>query len=179
MPHSRVLKFNDANIALQKSLIQDAKAGAAKTAASSSNAAGSSKPGGTSSRRDERNNTSRLGKRRKEDVVSSFSLYEFRSILSHVLWCVWCAQQDDSGAKKPELKLAIPDVLKVLMVDDWEYITKNGRVGQMRPPKMTPYLIIRPLIIFSLYLYPEHQLCKKSWKNFVPTFKLPPTSSRK
>lgn len=30
---------------------------------------------------------------------------------------------------RPEIKIPIPDVLKVKLVDDWEYITKNHQVG--------------------------------------------------
>jgi len=43
----------------------------------------------------------------------------------------------DDGARKPELKLMIPDLLKVVLVDDWEHITKNHMVrcpaAQVRP----------------------------------------------
>lgn len=30
--------------------------------------------------------------------------------------------------KKPEMKLEVPDVLKVVLVDDWEAVTKNNQV---------------------------------------------------
>lgn len=32
--------------------------------------------------------------------------------------------------KRPEIKIAIPDNLKVQLVDDWEAITKNQQVGR-------------------------------------------------
>lgn len=35
--------------------------------------------------------------------------------------------QDDT-ARKPEMKLAVPEMLKVLLVDDWEAVTKNSQV---------------------------------------------------
>lgn len=33
--------------------------------------------------------------------------------------------------KKPEMKLDVPDVLKVVLVDDWEAVTKNNQVGHL------------------------------------------------
>ena len=35
--------------------------------------------------------------------------------------------QDDSE-KKAEMKLSVPDILKVQLVDDWEAVTKNNQV---------------------------------------------------
>jgi hypothetical protein len=32
---------------------------------------------------------------------------------------------------RPEIKIPIPDVLKVKLVDDWEYITKNHQVNSI------------------------------------------------
>ena len=34
----------------------------------------------------------------------------------------------DDGSRKPDMKLAVPDILKVQLVDDWEAVTKNGQV---------------------------------------------------
>jgi hypothetical protein len=31
--------------------------------------------------------------------------------------------------KRPEVKIVIPDVLKLQLVDDWEYVTKNHQVS--------------------------------------------------
>lgn len=35
----------------------------------------------------------------------------------------------DEGNKKPEMKLNVPEILKVQLVDDWEAVTKNNQVG--------------------------------------------------
>jgi hypothetical protein len=35
--------------------------------------------------------------------------------------------KDDSN-KKPELKLDLPEILRVFLVDDWEAVTKNKQV---------------------------------------------------
>jgi hypothetical protein len=37
--------------------------------------------------------------------------------------------QEEAYLKRPEIKIPIPDVLKVKLVDDWEYITKNHQVS--------------------------------------------------
>lgn len=34
----------------------------------------------------------------------------------------------DDGTRKPEMKLIVPEVLKIKLVDDWEAVTKNGQV---------------------------------------------------
>jgi len=45
------------------------------------------------------------------------------------------AEADEEYLKRPEIKLPIPDDLKVLLVDDWEAITKNN---QLVPLPRTP-----------------------------------------
>jgi hypothetical protein len=37
--------------------------------------------------------------------------------------------RQDEAIRKPELKLVVPDVLKVILVDDWEAVTKNNQVS--------------------------------------------------
>lgn len=37
--------------------------------------------------------------------------------------------EEEEFKNKPEIKLIIPDLLKVKLVDDWEAITKNSQVG--------------------------------------------------
>lgn len=38
--------------------------------------------------------------------------------------------QEDEYMKRPEIKITIPDTLKVQLVDDWEAVTKNNQVSQ-------------------------------------------------
>lgn len=38
------------------------------------------------------------------------------------------ARDEDDSTKKPELKLNVPETLKLILVDDWEAITKNNQV---------------------------------------------------
>jgi mortality factor 4-like protein 1 len=38
-------------------------------------------------------------------------------------------RDEDDAVKKPDMKLNVPEVLKVFLVDDWEAVTKNNQVG--------------------------------------------------
>jgi mortality factor 4-like protein 1 len=45
-----------------------------------------------------------------------------------------CHVQEDNFQAKPQLKLPIPDVLKAVMVDDWENVTKNNQLVPIPHP---------------------------------------------
>lgn len=38
------------------------------------------------------------------------------------------ADNEDEWQKRPEIKISIPQILKVQLVDDWEAVTKNSQV---------------------------------------------------
>lgn len=144
-----MLKLNDENIARQKALVAAAKqkAEAAKEAASassSSNAAASSsaKAGASSSsasRSRPRDSDESSAKRRNAtggasgdaargakrargagsaDVTSGSGGGANGSAAA--------ASLDDEYLRKPEIKIVIPDSLKVQLVDDWENVTKKN-----------------------------------------------------
>ncbi|KAG1750642.1 MRG-domain-containing protein [Suillus paluster] len=104
VPITRLLKFNDTNVQLQKALMAQASAAASTSASSTKGKAhgggamkdGSSSRGGGLGRKDGR------GTKR--------------------------GREEDDSSKKPEMKLNVPEVLKVLLVDDWEAITKNSQL---------------------------------------------------
>jgi len=103
VPITRLLKFNDTNVQLQKALMAQASAAASTSGSSSKGKAhggaikdGSSSRGGGLGRKDGR------GTKR--------------------------GREEDDSSKKPEMKLNVPEVLKVLLVDDWEAITKNSQL---------------------------------------------------
>ncbi|KAF9078106.1 MRG-domain-containing protein [Rhodocollybia butyracea] len=111
----RILKLDEAGIAKQKSLSQsalaaqagaNAAAGKMKDAsgkASTANASGASASAGGSTRSGIRKEGARGTKRARED-------------------------DDGHTARRSEMKLAVPEVLKVLLVDDWEAVTKNHQL---------------------------------------------------
>ncbi|KAL5638912.1 hypothetical protein ACGC1H_003318 [Rhizoctonia solani] len=96
---SRLLKWNDANLAIQKNLVAQTKQ-AGPGAGGSNKVAGTSSSGGLG--------TGGRGVGRKEGRKRG--------------------REEDEAAKKPEMKLEIPDVLKVQLVDDWEAMTKSNRL---------------------------------------------------
>ena len=78
------------------------------------------------------------------------------------------------------MRLAVPDTLKVLLVDDWEAVTKNNQVRQRSPysrgwllgqPELAP-----PCASWSLYL--EIPLSRKYSKNSRSIFLVLPRQSK-
>ncbi|KAG1818082.1 MRG-domain-containing protein [Suillus subaureus] len=117
VPITRLLKFNDTNVQLQKALMAQASAAASTSGSSSKGKAhgggmikdSSSSRGGGLGRKDGR------GTKR--------------------------GREEDDSSKKPEMKLNVPEVLKVLLVDDWEAITKNSQlVSVPRSPTVVEIL---------------------------------------
>jgi len=103
---ARLLKLNDTNLALQKTL-QQANAAATASAAGSSSAKAGTKAanakdaGRSSGRKDAGTRGTKRGR------------------------------EEDDSSKKPEMKLNVPETLKVLLVDDWEAVTKNNQVWRV------------------------------------------------
>jgi len=60
-------------------------------------------------------------------------------------------RDDDDGVKKPELKLEIPDILKVILVDDWEAITKNNQLVSL-PREPTVQQLLEEFKAYALAL---------------------------
>ncbi|KAI0740407.1 MRG-domain-containing protein [Earliella scabrosa] len=112
---NRLLKFNETNIALQKALQSQSQAAQAAHASSSKGAkASAAKDVGVAGRAVGRKDGARGTKRGREE---------------------------DEGTRKPEMKLNVPEPLKVLLVDDWEAVTKNNQlVGLPRKPNVVELL---------------------------------------
>ena len=116
MPAARLLKYNETNLELAKTLKNASSASTSKSANKSayphlrypitrligflleSGTAGGTGTGGTaSSRRKDGRGTKR-------------------------------GRDEDDTNRRPDLKLNVPEILKVLLVDDWEAVTKNNQV---------------------------------------------------
>ncbi|KAH9035008.1 MRG-domain-containing protein [Lactarius pseudohatsudake] len=143
VPTARLLKFNEANLALQKDLAR-AQAAATSTSASASktsNAARGAQPG--AGRRKEGGRGTKRGR------------------------------DDDDGTRRPEMRLVVPDTLKVLLVDDWEAVTKNNQLVTLPrsptvaeileefkqhilsspPPNLRDPQVVLPTIVSGLQVY--------------------------
>ncbi|EJT98250.1 MRG-domain-containing protein [Dacryopinax primogenitus] len=136
VPQSRLLKFTEHNLVLQKQLVQSHKKAdspqSTKPAASGASGGRDSIGGGRHSTTTDRRKDTRGVKRPRED--------------------------DD---RKPELKLVIPDILKVQLVDDWEAVTKNNQLVSLpREPNVRELLedfqeTLKPRVSPVAQLFPE------------------------
>ncbi|RDX42533.1 MRG-domain-containing protein [Lentinus brumalis] len=113
---NRLLKFNETNIALQKALQSQSQAAQAAQASSSKAAkAQQAKDAAGGSRGGARKDGGSRGTKR--------------------------GREEDEGTRRPEMKLNVPESLKVLLVDDWEAVTKNNQlVGLPRKPNVVELL---------------------------------------
>ncbi|KAK7696372.1 hypothetical protein QCA50_001026 [Cerrena zonata] len=102
---SRLLKLNETNIALQKNLQQANAAAVASSTGSASVAAKGGAAGGRHVAKD-------VGRSGRKDGARGTKR----------------GREEDDGSKKPEMKINVPEVLKVLLVDDWEAVTKNSHL---------------------------------------------------
>ena len=120
----RLLKFNEANLILQKDL---SKAQAVATSASASASKTSTSARGAQAG----------GGRRKEGGRGTKR-----------------GRDDDDGTRRPEMRLVVPETLKVLLVDDWEAVTKNNQVSQhslySHPRLLGPKLALPPRQLVTL-----------------------------
>ncbi|KAK2459842.1 hypothetical protein APHAL10511_008163 [Amanita phalloides] len=105
VPLSRLLTYNEENINKQKALQQNAAAsgvlGASKAHATQKGVASAATREGGAGTRGLRKDGTRGTKRGREE--------------------------DDSN-KKPDIKLNVPEALKMFLVDDWEAVTKNNQL---------------------------------------------------
>ncbi|OCH89940.1 MRG-domain-containing protein [Obba rivulosa] len=109
---TRLLKFNETNIALQKALQSSAAQAAASTSAAKGAArAQAAKEAGRGVRKDGGTRGTKRGR------------------------------DEDEGSKRPEMKLDVPESLKLLLVDDWEAVTKNNQLVPLpRSPNVVELL---------------------------------------
>ena len=128
VPTARLLKFNEANLALQKDL---SKAQAAATSASASASKTSTSARGAQAGAGRRKEGGRGTKRGRDD---------------------------DDGTRRPEMRLVVPDPLKVLLVDDWEAVTKNNQVSF--PARMASFWVLSPPCPASVGLSTSKSNCR-------------------
>ncbi|KIP01536.1 hypothetical protein PHLGIDRAFT_32514 [Phlebiopsis gigantea 11061_1 CR5-6] len=137
---NRLLKYSDTNLNLQKTLQQaNAAATAAQLAASSAS--------GSSAKGTGKKDAGRLLTGRKDG----------RGVKR--------GRDDDEYSKRPEMKLNVPELLKVLLVDDWEAVTKNNQLVPL--PRPTNVIVI--LKEFEQYVLSQPNLNLRDPKVLLPT----------
>ncbi|CDR99517.1 hypothetical protein, partial [Sporisorium scitamineum] len=110
VPETRLLKYNDENLARKATLEEAAKSGSLTSSSSSTADKAASTGAGAKRGRDsdahaDRKNMAR-GSKRSRDTVEA----------------------EEEFLKRPEVKISLPDELKLQLVDDWENITKKGEL---------------------------------------------------
>ncbi|KAI6018202.1 hypothetical protein PISMIDRAFT_112896 [Pisolithus microcarpus 441] len=98
---TRLLKYDETNVALQKALTTQASAAAASSsgAVKGKGASGATSTTGIGS-----------GRARKDGRGTKRG------------------REEDDSHRKPDMKLNVPEALKVQLVDDWEAVTKNNQL---------------------------------------------------
>lgn len=139
VPEARLLKFNDENLAKKAGLEDAAKSGSLNGPSSSTSASAATDKGsatGSGSRKPRDSSaaaTSRGTKRGRDSGV----------------------EQEQDFLKRPEIKISIPDQLKLQLVIDWENITKKGELVPL--PR-------KPCVKDILEDYKKHYLAHKTAK---------------
>ena len=134
VPETRLLKYNDENLARKATLQDAAKSGSLSS--SSHHNADKTAAGGSS--------TSTAGSKRGRDGEPKAARGSKRSRET--------VETEDDFVKRPEVKISLPDELKLQLVDDWEYITKHGQLVPL--PR-------KPCVKDILQDYKQHYLAHK------------------
>ncbi|KAL5514060.1 hypothetical protein ACEPAG_2821 [Sanghuangporus baumii] len=114
VPQSRLLKYNETNLLVQKKLIADNEKLTGSSSTAKTQKVSASAVSGRTSTAGGRKEGARGTKRGREE---------------------------DDGSRKPDMRLIIPDILKVQLVDDWENITKNSQLVSLpRAPNVDQLL---------------------------------------
>ncbi|KIJ37575.1 hypothetical protein M422DRAFT_231623 [Sphaerobolus stellatus SS14] len=137
VPPDRVLKFNETNIALQKKLSLAAQKTAPPAIPSKAPAPKEGISSTASAARGE--GTRESGRTRKEGRGHKRG------------------RDEDESIRKPDLRLTVPDALKVVLVDDWEAVTKNHQLVTLpRKPNVQEVLKMWKDYVDSMDPKPNH-----------------------
>ncbi|KAG5646789.1 hypothetical protein DXG03_002166 [Asterophora parasitica] len=152
VPHTRLLKHNEGNLELQKAL---------KRSNAPPPAAGASSSRGPKVGTKEASGSARAGARKDGGTRGTKR-----------------GREEDESSKKPEMKLNLPEVLKGVLVDDWEAVSKNHQlvtlprsptvvqlldefadyVVEKKPPHLRDPALLIKSIVSGLTLYFDRSL---------------------
>jgi mortality factor 4-like protein 1 len=125
VPEARLLKLNEAGFNKRKQLADQ------QTQKSRSIGVGGASPAIKEKGKGKKGGETK--KRARDSGIESVCIYPFSHLLlvSHDLINVEIEAdlQESEYIQKPEVKIVIPDVLKLQLVDDWENVTKNNQAS--------------------------------------------------
>ncbi|KAJ7645828.1 MRG-domain-containing protein [Mycena rosella] len=162
VPATRLLKDNETSRALQKTLQKESPATASAAArnthpkASAAGGANRDSGAGTSA-----SATTRSGTRKETGTRGTKR-----------------GRDDGDGARRPEMKLTIPEQIKAKLVDDWETVTKNQKLvtlprsptvqellkefeaylKETKPPQLKDPLVLAPTVVSGILVYFDRSL---------------------
>ncbi len=126
VPETRLLKYNEENLARKVTLEEAAKAGSLSSSggggagggdkASSSSSTGVGSGSGGSGRRGRDSDVHSTDRKTSTTGGSARGTKRGRETI----------EAEEDFLKRPEVKISLPDELKLQLVDDWESITKNS-----------------------------------------------------
>jgi mortality factor 4-like protein 1 len=120
VPEARLLKLNEAGFNKRKQLADQ------QTQKSRSIGVGGASPAIKEKGKGKKGAAAESKKRARDSGVESVCPPLSPVILNPD--CTWADGQESEYIQKPEVKIVIPDVLKLQLVDDWENVTKNNQV---------------------------------------------------
>ena len=134
MPADRLRKMNEENLRMQKELNENSKPSKNKTGAANSTGGGSV-AGGVGGGSDGKTKGKLNSKAGSEDPGSTLPLRGQKRGREMEI------EKEEDYLKRHDVKIGIPDVLKALLVDDWENVTKNQQLVPLpKDPNVTQIL---------------------------------------
>lgn len=159
VPESRLLKLNEAGFAKRRALL-DAQA---KKGRSTGGSGGAGSPGaGKGGLKDKKKDTKKRGRDAMESVRQL--IVELQDADENEN-----NSQESDFMKRPEVKIVIPDVLKLVLVDDWENVTKNNQLVAL--PR-------KPNVRELLEEYRQYASASKKQERSAQVFSLPFITTR-
>ncbi|KAK0551730.1 Esa1p-associated factor [Tilletia horrida] len=148
VPETRLMKFNEDNIQFSKSLVEsyksDARAAKSKQVATRVDdsvmsgaddsvdggangavAGGAGTRGGGADTGAAGGSSARAGARKDGAAAGAGHSNRGAKRTREI------AEQEEEYVKRPEIKIPIPEPLKIILVDDWERVTKNSQLVQL------------------------------------------------
>jgi len=126
VPEARLLKLNEAGFNKRKQLADQ------QTQKSRSIGVGGASPAIKEKGKGKKGGETK--KRARDSGIESVRLSTLGATCAPTLGgsvCDSANEQESEYIQKPEVKIVIPDVLKLQLVDDWENVTKNNQAGRL------------------------------------------------
>jgi mortality factor 4-like protein 1 len=124
VPEGRLLKLNDAGKAKRRQLVEQQTLKNRPGVSTTTTSTGKGKEKGSGKKAE---GSKKRGRMDGPDTVRPPRGWSLSPVISVKVLSAYIAKEVDY-VKRPEVKIVIPDILKLQLVDDWENVTKNNQV---------------------------------------------------